>query len=77
MKDVKLYSSNICTRCDELKKYLKEKDIEINTIDVTKDIKLQVEIYKLGGKAEVPMLYVEGKAIYDLEKIKDWLQENK
>lgn len=77
MKDVKLYSSNICTRCDELKKYLKEKDIEINTIDVTKDIKLQVEIYKLGGKVEVPMLYIEGKAIYDLEKIKDWLQENK
>lgn len=78
MKDIRLYYSNMCERSKKLLSYIEEKDVNMNGIkmmDATKDMKLQVEIYKLGGKSEVPMLYIDGDAIYGLEEIKQQLKE--
>ena len=71
MKDIRLYYSDMCERSKRVLDYMEGKNIDdIKMMDATKDIKLQVEIYKLGGKSEVPMLYMDGDIIYDEEEIK-------
>lgn len=77
MENVKLYCSDMCSRCDSVREYMKENNIEVKLMDATKDMKLQKEIYELGGKAEVPMLYVDDKAIYEVDNIIAWFEKNK
>lgn len=70
MKDIRLYYSDLCERSKRVLAYMEEKNIEgPRLMDASRDIDLQVEIYKLGGKSEVPMLYMDGRAIYDEEEI--------
>lgn len=76
MKVAKLYYSKMCDRSKNLLDFMEENNIDkVEMMDATKDIKLQVEIYKLGGKSEVPMLYLDGEAIYDVDKIKSELNK--
>ncbi len=76
MKNAKIYYSTMCSLSNQLMEYLDKNNIKIKTIDVTKDINLQKEIYFLGGKAEVPMLYIDKEPIYGLEKIIEWIENN-
>lgn len=33
-------------------------------------------VMDIGGKLEVPMLSIDGKGMYDVRKIVDWVEEN-
>lgn len=70
MANVKLYYSDMCDRSTRVREYITAKKIEgIEFKDATKDMELQVEIYKIGGKSEVPMLVLDDKVIYGEEEI--------
>ena len=76
MKNLKLYYSSLCPFCTELVKYVKEKELDIELMDATKDMEIQKEIYLLGGKSQVPMLTIDGEAMYESNDIMEWLKEN-
>ncbi len=76
MKDLRLYFTESCPYCAGPIDYIKEKGLDVELIDATYDRARQMEIIKAGGKIQVPMLYVDGKGIYESKDIMDWLKNN-
>ena len=69
--DIKVYSAPICPYCDAVKQYLKEKNIEFEDIDVSKDIKAREIMIEKSGQRGVPVIDINGNIIigFDKEKI--------
>jgi len=68
---VKIYLSPACPYCYTLKEFLKEKGIEFEEIDVSKDEKARDEMIKKSGKLEAPIIEIDGQIVvgFDKEKI--------
>ncbi|OIO40119.1 NrdH-redoxin [Candidatus Pacearchaeota archaeon CG1_02_31_27] len=68
---VKIYTTPACPYCFTLKEFLKEKGIEFEEIDVSKDEKAREEMIKKSGALEVPIVEIDGQIVvgFDKEKI--------
>ena len=68
---VKLFVTPACPYCYTLKEFLKEKGIEFEEIDVSKDEKARDEMIKKSGKLEAPVIDIDGQIVvgFDKEKI--------
>jgi len=68
---VKIYTSPSCPYCYTLKEFLKEKGIEFEEIDVSKDEKARDEMIKKSGRLEAPITEIDGQIVvgFDREKI--------
>jgi len=68
---VKLFVTPACPYCYTLKEFLKEKGIEFEEIDVSKDEKARDEMIKKSGKLEAPVIEIDGQIVvgFDKEKI--------
>jgi glutaredoxin-like YruB-family protein len=68
---VKLFVTPACPYCFTLKEFLKEKGIEFEEIDVSKDEKAREEMIKKSGKLEAPVIDIDGQIVvgFDKEKI--------
>jgi glutaredoxin-like YruB-family protein len=71
MPKVRLFTTPACPYCYTLKEFLKEKDIEFEEIDVSKDEKAREEMIRKTGRMEVPVVEVGDQIIqgFDKEKI--------
>jgi glutaredoxin-like YruB-family protein len=68
---VKVYSTPACPYCFTLKEFLKEKGIDFEDIDVSKDeVALQAMVQK-SGQIGVPVIEIDGQIVvgFDKEKI--------
>jgi len=68
---IKVYSTPMCTWCHKLKEYLKEKNIEFEDIDVSKDQEAAQEMVKKSKQMSVPVIEIDGEIVagFDKEKI--------
>jgi len=68
---VKIYTTPACPYCFTLKEFLKEKGIEFEEIDVSKDEKAREEMIKKSGALEAPIVEIDGQIVvgFDKEKI--------
>lgn len=68
---VKIFITPACPYCFTLKEFLKEKGIEFEEIDVSKDEKARDEMIKKSGKLEAPIIEIDGQIVvgFDKEKI--------
>jgi glutaredoxin len=68
---VRLFSTPICPYCLTLKRFLEEKGIEVESIDVSSDEKARDEMVENTKQTTVPVLEVEGEYIvgFDRKKI--------
>ena len=68
---IKVYSTPTCPYCFTLKAFLKEKGIDFEDIDVSKDEKELEEMVKNSGQMGVPVIDIHGKVVvgFDKEKI--------
>jgi len=71
MPKVKIYTTPVCPFCNLAKQYLKEKGIEFEEIDVSKDEKAAQEMIKKSGQMGVPVIEIDEKIVvgFDKEKI--------
>lgn len=76
MENIKLYYSEMCPFCTGVVKYIEEEGLDVELMNASKDMDLQKEIYLLGGKSQVPMLSIDGGAMYESADIMAWLKEN-
>jgi glutaredoxin 3 len=78
MAKVKVYSTESCPWCHRVKDFLKEKKIEFEEVDVSKDQEAYQEIYKKSGQMGVPQIEIDGEIIvgFDQEKIEKALKIN-
>jgi len=68
---VKIFITPACPYCYTLKEFLKEKGIEFEEIDVSKDEKSREEMIKKSGRLEAPIVEIDGQIVvgFDKEKI--------
>jgi len=68
---VKIFITPACPYCFTLKEFLKEKGIEFEEIDVSKDEKARDEMIKKSGRLEAPIIEIDGQIVvgFDKEKI--------
>ncbi|MCK9393622.1 MAG: glutaredoxin domain-containing protein [Candidatus Paceibacterota bacterium] len=68
MPKVRLFSTPICPYCMTLKRFLTEKGIEFEAIDVTQDIKAQDEMIEKTKQSTVPVLDIGGEFIVGFDR---------
>ena len=71
MKKVKIYTAPGCPFCMVAKDYLKERGIDFEEIDVSKNEKAVQELIEKTGHLGVPILEIDGEIVigFDKEKI--------
>jgi len=71
MPKVKIYTTPTCPFCLMAKEYLKEKGIEFEEIDVSKDENAAMEMIKKSGQMGVPVIEIDNEIVigFDKEKI--------
>ena len=75
--DLKLYVSDTCGFCRRVKQYIDEvgrTDIEYRNISQSQED--AEELVRVGGKRQVPCLFIDGKPMYESADIIQWLKEN-
>lgn len=75
---IRVFSTVGCPYCIALKMFLKEKNIEFEDIDVSKDEKVLEEMIKKSGQMGVPVIDIDGQIVvgFDKEKISKLLHIN-
>ncbi len=75
MKSVKVYSTPSCPLCKQLKKFLSEKGVEYQDINVASDPAAAQEMIEKSGQMAVPVVDIGGTVIagFDKKKIKSAL----
>lgn len=74
---VRLFYTQVCPFCEGPKEFIRENNLDVEMINLTKEKKYRAEVLKLGGKMQVPMLAIDDKAMYESRDILAWLEENK
>ena len=79
MSKIKVYSTPACPYCVMLKDFLKEKKIEFEEIDVSKDQEAAKEMIAKSGQMGVPQIEINGKILvgFDKEAIEKELEKKK
>ncbi len=75
--DLKLYVSDTCGFCKRVKQYIDEvgrTDIEFRNINENQED--ADVLVRVGGKRQVPCLFIDGKPMYESADIIKWLKEN-
>ena len=68
MSKIIVYSTPMCPWCNVLKDFLKEKNIEFEEIDVSKDQEKAKEMIEKSGQMGVPQIEINGKIIVGFDK---------
>ena len=68
MSKIIVYSAPNCPWCHTLKDFLKEKNIEFEDIDVSKDHEKATEMIEKSGQMGVPQIEINDKMIVGFDK---------
>jgi len=71
-----LYYKKGCPYCEKVFSYLEEFKLDIQLKDIDKNSEIRNELISTGGKAQVPSLIIDGKAMYESNDIIEWFSEN-
>ena len=68
MAKIKVYTTPTCPYCEMLKDFLKEKGVEFEDIDVSKNREAILEMLQKSGQLAVPQIEINGKIIVGFDK---------
>ena len=71
-----LYHFQGCPYCARVRDYLSKEGIQVPMKDIHADPRNREELAKIGGKAQVPCLVVDGKALYESMDIIEWFKKD-
>jgi glutaredoxin-like YruB-family protein len=71
MAKVRIFSTPTCPYCFALKRFLEEKGIEVESIDVSSDLEAQKEMIEKTKQTTVPVTDINGEFVigFDRKKI--------
>lgn len=72
-----LYYKPSCPFCQKVLKFLEKNNLDVPLKNVDEDNKAREELLHLGGKTQVPCLFIDGTPLYESGDIIDWLKEKK
>lgn len=71
-----LYIRRTCPFCVRVLDYMREAGIELPLRDLNFDPDARRTLLEVGGKVQVPCLFIDGKPLYESLDIIAWLKEN-
>ncbi|MEI7998977.1 MAG: glutathione S-transferase N-terminal domain-containing protein [Candidatus Omnitrophota bacterium] len=77
MHQLTLYHFVGCPYCQRVSDFLSKEGITVPSKDILKDLDFRDELINIGGKAQVPCLVIDGKALYESLDIIEWFKKNK
>lgn len=73
---LELYTSATCPYCKRVERVIDEVGADVELHDIYKsDADLQ-RLIEVGGKRQVPCLFIDGKPLYESADIAAWLRAN-
>jgi glutaredoxin 3 len=76
MSKLTLYHFMRCPYCQRVRDYLTKENITVPMKDTQENPAFRDELIKIGGKAQVPCLIIDGKALYESLDIIEWFKKN-
>ena len=71
-----LYVMTGCPYCIKVKNFLASNGISIPQLNITTDRTAEQHLIAVGGKRQVPCLFIDGKPLYESSDIITWIQKN-
>jgi glutaredoxin 3 len=77
MKQIKLYSRQLCGWCIDAKEYLNAHGLAFEEVDVGRDRDAYEEMQRLSGQRYVPTIVVDGKVLanFDVDQLAQFLAQ--
>lgn len=73
---MQIYTVPTCPHCNELKKWLKENNVEFTAYDVSENEEKAEEMKEKSGQMRVPVIDIEGEILVGFdESVKNKLKE--
>ena len=74
---LELYYKPTCPFCQKVLSFINDKNIpDIELKDKSANPQFQQELVAVGGKSQVPCLFIDGKPLYESDDIIAWLDLN-
>ena len=73
---LELYVMDGCPFCIKVKAFLAKNGIEIPECNISTDPNAERTLIEVGGKRQVPCLFIDGKPLYESDDIIDWVRQN-
>jgi len=74
---VVLYYMPTCPYSKKVLAFIEKQEFEVPLKNIEGDPKSTEELLHLGGKAQTPCLFIDGKPLYESQDIIDWLNDKK
>lgn len=74
--ELELYVMTGCPYCIKVKNFLDSNGISIPQRNITTDRAAEQCLIAVGGKRQVPCLFIDGKPLYESSDIITWVQKN-
>lgn len=71
-----LYIMKTCPFCRKVIRYMYQHGIEIPLRDINEDAEARATLERVGGKVQVPCLFIDGTPMYESDEIIAYLEEN-
>ncbi len=75
---LELFKRDTCPYCVKVQMFIEELGVEdqITQLDISKDPAARKRLVEVGGKQQVPCLFIDGKPLYESNDIISWIEEN-
>lgn len=74
--ELELYVMTGCPYCIKVENFLASNCISIPQRNITTDRTAEQHLIAVGGKRQVPCLFIDGKPLYESSDIITWVQKN-
>jgi glutaredoxin len=74
MPDLVLYKKDTCPYCRKVMQFIAQNGIALKKRDILRDPEAKDELVRVGGKNQVPCLFVDGKPMYESDDIIAYLK---
>lgn len=75
---LELFKRDSCPYCVKVQMFIEELGVEdqIEQLDISKDAAARKRLVEVGGKQQVPCLFIDGKPLYESSDIINWIDIN-
>lgn len=74
--ELELFMKPTCPYCIKVMNFMSENNITIPLRDIVADESAAETLVTVGGKRQVPCLFIDGKPLYESSDIIEWLRDN-
>ena len=72
---LELFVRDWCPYCQRVLRFVRENGIELTVYDCDEDPKADARLRMVGGKSQVPCLFIDGKPMYESADIIAYLRQ--